>query len=121
MLITIKHLFTVEIRQIITQQFSVPASIDSLTENWALLFLDFKTNIWCGCWKFSWVFNFIQFLLYCLNDISDISCNAMMLYHMCKPGNAMFPRTSWIQRYFLPVQQFPSTFSYLKEGAQECV
>lgn len=45
----------------------------------------------------------------------------MILYHMCKPGNAMFPRTSWIQRYFLPVQQFPSTFSYLKEGAQECV
>lgn len=64
MLITIKHLFTVEIRQFITLQFSVPASIYSLTENWVLLVLDFKANIWCGCWKFSWLFNFIQFLLY---------------------------------------------------------
>lgn len=45
----------------------------------------------------------------------------MILYPMCKPGNAVFPRTSQVWRYFLPVLQFPNTFSYLKQGAQERV
>lgn len=63
MLIPIKHLFTVEIRQFITQQFSTPTSSYYLTENWVLVFLDFKASIWWGRWKFSWLLDVIQFLL----------------------------------------------------------
>lgn len=72
MQITIKHLFTVEITQFITQQISVPTSTYSLTENWVLLFLDFKANIWCGCWKFRWLLNIVQLLLYRTVQIAEM-------------------------------------------------
>lgn len=93
MLIPIEHTFTAEISQVVAQQSSVTASMYSLTEKWVLVFGDFNTNIWCRHWKFTWLSNAIQFLLYRTAHVAEVIYlnQFKWCFSTCGDGSAMLP------------------------------
>lgn len=84
----------------------MPIFIYSLTENLVFIFLDFKANICYGRWKFSWVFNALQFLLYWTVQVAEmIYLNQCKWYFVTHVGPAVQCFWDSIGKHFLPVPQ----------------